>query len=308
MIKINLLNHLDVVPAKEIVKVPFTIKGPWLAATLAVSVVIVSMLGVFYYLKSAPIQMPLDQLAVRQTGPIPQAPAYKPLVIQSYAVEDAVRELREEHRRTYQGSSYKGLKPTAKVGFQLAASNKFLHFIKNITPPEIGFSSLIFTVPGDFYLHGMAINDEYYQNLKIGLERNNTLNVKPGILKPVGNRGVAREFSFYGKVGKGFVQNNSKVRMVKASMVNSELKSFKNIAQSSGLDLESITLKSKVNLGSYKRYVYKTSAPECDFENFQIFINKLHVAKSNVGLLKFSLRAVAEELMTATFDIVLYVN
>jgi hypothetical protein len=99
-----------------------------------------------------------------------------------------------------------------------------------------------------------------------------------------------------------------KGRIVGAGGVSGEISRFKRIAKASGLQLTPLTLKSKKDIGSYRRYIYKTRVQNCSFESFEKFVTKLYISKSKTGILKLSLKAEGDEVMAARMDVVLYTN
>jgi hypothetical protein len=235
----------------------------------------------------------------------PEAPEYEPKIVYSQVVEELVKEIEEEQRNTPRYTTYDALTPAAKVEYQLLVSRKSLQFFKDRTTPRVGFSDLILTTPGDLYLRGEAITQADYEIFQNSLNQGNELVLKPGVLRKVGEKGVRREFSFYGKFK--FAQPPSiKNREVPEAEIGDELNNFKSIAQSVGLQLSQPELTSQSNMGLFKRRIYSVSATGARFSEFYQFINNLYMGQSRVGIAKFALRAAGDEVIDVQLEINLY--
>jgi hypothetical protein len=171
----------------------------------------------------------------------------------------------------------------------------------------VGFTDIIVSSPGDLYVRGLAGSREIYQDFIGKLNGTAHVKINPGIIKAARPRSKSREFSLYGSFHMGKIGTGGD-RVTKKMVINEVISRLKNSAQASGLKLGSVNLKSQTNAGIYKRLIYQTHVEQCNFIQFQNFVNKLYVSRSKVGLLKFSLRSNGTEHMSATLDLVIYTH
>lgn len=246
--------------------------------------------------------------AAPEPAPAAAEPAAQPKRVTSDAVEEIVREIQEEQGRQGPAASYADLVPSEKIEFQYFAATRILKDIKAVTPPDVGFSNFIFTPPGDFYIHGLAYDEETYQRFRDALSGLEGASIRPGISSKSGARGTSREFSFYGTVKypvKAIPQPPD--RVLKKQDVQAELKRLKEVAASLGIALRSPKLKSTSDAGDYRRMIFQASA-DCSYQQMQDLLAQLRERNSNLGFLKFALKASGDESVTASLDILAYVD
>jgi hypothetical protein len=246
--------------------------------------------------------------AVPEPAPEAAEPAAQPKRVTSDAVEEIVREIQAEQGRQGPVASYADLVPSEKIEFQYFAATRILKDIKAVTPPDVGFSNFIFTPPGDFYIHGLAYDEETYQRFRDALSGLEGASIRPGISNQSGSRGTSREFSFYGTVRypvNAIPQPPD--RVLKKQDVQAELKRLKETAAGLGIALRSPKLKSTSDAGDYRRMIFQASA-DCSYQQMQDLLAQLRESNSNLGFLKFALKASGDESVTASLDILAYVN
>lgn len=325
MIKINLLKPLQAPVAPLILEEP---KGKRKQLVLLVGGLAVVALGAMAVLQypgffsgliggggeTAQVEAP----AAPVEAPAPAEPAVKPKRVTADAVEEIVREIQAEQGRQGPAATYADLVPSEKIEFQYFAANRILRDIKAVTPPDIGFADFIFSPPGDFYIHGLAYDEGTYERFRSGLEGLEGASIRPGVVAKGGARGTAGgkttggkatvEFSFYGTV-KYPISSISQPpdRVVKKQDVQAELKRLKEVAASLGIALRNPKLKSTSDAGEYRRMVFQASA-DCSYQQMQDLLTQLHESKSNLGFLKFALKAGGDENVVASLDILAYVN
>lgn len=232
----------------------------------------------------------------------------KPKKVTANAVEETIHDDADQNAPLATGPSYADLVPSQKVEFQSYAALQILKDIKSVTPPEVGFANFIFTPPGDFYLHGLARDEENYQKLKQGLSTLKHSEVKPGLNLSVGAKSLAREFSFYGSMSYPLSHVLTPPdHVISESKLKDELVQLKTLATTLGIKLREPKRLSSAAVGEAKRMIYQAKA-ECNYQQMQDLIAELHQAKSNLGFLKFALNAVGDEKVNAELDIVVYVN
>jgi hypothetical protein len=249
----------------------------------------------------------------RTPEPGKRASIPKPKRVTADAVEEIVREIQEEQGRQGPVATYADLVPSEKIEYQYFAATRILKDIKAVTPPDIGFAHFIFSPPGDFYIHGLAYDEATYQRFQDGLAGLEGASIRPGVTARGGSRGAGGrsatlEFSFYGTVKypvNAIPQPPD--RVLKQPQLQAELKRLKEVAASLGIALRSPKLKSTSDAGEYRKMVFQASA-DCSYQQMQDLLSELHESKSNLGFLKFALKASGDENVTASLDILAYVN
>lgn len=232
----------------------------------------------------------------------------KPKRVTANAVEETVGDVGDQSERLATAPTYADLVPSQKIEFQVFAAKQILKDIKSVTPPEVGFANFIFTPPGDFYLHGLASNEENYQKLKAALSKLKNAEVRAGLNAAVGAKSLAKEFSFYGSVSYPLASVQTPPdHVILESKLNEEFAQLKSMALNLGIKLREPKKLSTAVMGETTRFIYQAKA-ECDFQQMQDLISDLQQAKSNLGFLKFALNASGDEKVNAELDIVVYVN
>lgn len=232
----------------------------------------------------------------------------QPKRVTDNAVEETVRDLSDAEASVAAPPTYGDLVPSEKIEFQYYSCSRILKDIKAVTPAEVGYANLIFTPPGDFYIHGLANDDENYQRLKKGLAGMVNTTVRPGLEAPAGVKGLAKEFSFYGTINYPLTSLPTPPdHVVTKANLQMEFTRMKGVAKNLGILLQEPKLLSSVAVGENKRMIYETKA-DCNFQQMQDLLSELHEAKSNLGFLKFALHAHGDEKIIAEMDILAYVN
>lgn len=250
-------------------------------------------------------------VAAVKAPPVPKPAAKEhpqPAKVTSQAVEETVKDLQEEPAKEDLLPAYAKMVPSQKIEFQYYASTRLLKDIKAVTPPDIGFANFIFTPPGDFYVHGLAADDQQLQRFQQGLAGLSGASVTAGMNVPAGTHGKGKEFSFFGSVKYPLSAINTPVDHVldKANLAK-ELKQLKTVAAGLGIRLREPHLFSTSPAGNVKRMLYQTSA-DCSFQQLQDLLTQLHDGKSNLGVIRFSLNARGDEKVVADVDILAYVQ
>lgn len=311
MIRINLLKPLEV-PAK-----PFVFEEP--SRRSKSKLIVFSLLGVAAIVAIVTLQFPgffgnLFAKPERQVAvPVPPKPApetavEKPAKVTANAVEETVRDLHPEASKPPAPATYADLVPSQKIEYQYYASTRLLRDIKSVTPPDVGFANFIFTPPGEFYVHGLAADDQDLKRFQDGLAGLTGAEIKPGMNVPAGARGKSREFSFFGSVRYPVdALPTPPNRVVAKADLQKELKQMRTVAGSLGIRLKEPRLLTTAQAGLVKKMIWEASA-ECSFQQIQDFLAQLHESKSNLGFAKFALRARGDEKMVAEMDILAYVQ
>ncbi len=260
---------------------------------------------------AAPVQAPNVQVAEPVPVPEVRTPPSRPRpsssLSPSQAVEDVVREVEEEIKRAPRQITYDQLGPSDKIVFQHRASANLMGQLKRSTPPKVGFSHVIVTLPGDLYVHGLAYDEDSFRRLKSGLEGGKGASVRQGIFRPAGERGTAMEFSLYGKIESAPGSPSGNERIASKAQVQQELQAFVRLAQGHGVKLDLPQSKSKAQWGNLERQIFRTQA-RCSYQQLESFLSQLPESTSKVGLLKIALRAQGDDSMAASLDLVVYVG
>jgi hypothetical protein len=249
---------------------------------------------------------PHPKAAVPQAAP--ELPKAEPKRVTAQAVEEIVHEIQADQAREAPAPTYSELVPSEKIEFQYFACTRILKDIKAVTPPDVGFANFIFTPPGDFYVHGLAYDEESYNKFKAGLDGLEGASVRPGLAAKAGARGTAREFSFYGSVK--YPLNGGQTppdRVVTKARLQAELKQLHSVADGLGIKLRDPKLLASTQAGNSRKMVFQAVA-DCSYQQLQQFLSRLYENKSNLGFIKFSLHARGDEQVVADLDILAYVN
>ena len=319
MIRINLLKPLASQPMLSMGEEPAGGRKKALLA-LAALVVVALAVAVLQYpsllggLLSRGETARLDETVPASGVPAAGAPAEtapepaQPKQVTAQAVEEIVRDIRDEQGRAAPAQTYADLVPSEKIEFQYLACTRILKDIKAITPSEIGFADFIFTPPGEFYVRGLARDDRTYQDFQAGLSGLSGAAVRPGLAFPAGAKGSGKEFSFYGTVRYPLdAMPVPPDRVLSKAKLQQELRQLKQVADGLGIRLQNPRLASASPAGAYQKLVYRAVA-DCNYQQMEDLLTQLHEGKSNLGFLKFALHARGDELVTANLDILAYVN
>lgn len=320
MIRINLLKSLQVPAAPLILAEPKRNRKQVFILGAALVLLVVGISIFFQYPtllgglvggeEAAGAIAPSDKKTVAAPEPPP-----KPKRVTAQAVEEIVREIQDEQGRQGAVATYADLVPSEKIEYQYFAANRILKDIKAVTPPDIGFANFIFTPPGDFYVHGLAFDEETYERFRNGLIGLEGATIRPGLAaksggsaRKSGARGAGIEFSFYGTVKYPVTAiSQPPDRVVKKQALQGELQQLREVAATLGIHLQSPKLKSTSDAGDYRKMIFQASA-DCSYQQMQDLLAQLHESKSNLGFLKFALKASGDENVVASLDILAYVN
>ena len=240
--------------------------------------------------------------------PRPEASESLPKQVTANAVEETVRDLQPGEAKPGAPAAYADLVPSQKIEYQYYASTRILKEIKAITPPDVGFANFIFTPPGDFYVHGLAADEDDLKRFQDGLAKLAGAEIKPGMNVPAGARGRAKEFSFFGSVKYPMDALPAPPdRVVTKAEVPKELKQMKALAGNLGIRMREPRLLATAQAGGVKKMVWEASA-DCSFQQMQDFLAGLRESKSNLGVAKLSLHARGDEKVVADMDILAYVQ
>ncbi|MDB5104068.1 MAG: hypothetical protein JWP91_1757 [Fibrobacteres bacterium] len=312
MIRINLLKPLEPQALPLILEEPpgrgrksmLILGGLVLVAVLAIAVLqfpslfggMVAHEGKTEQTKAPPVPRPTEQ-----ENPHPKR-------VTSQAVEETVRDIQDNPDQQNLETNYADLVPSEKIELQYYASNRILKDIKSVTPPDIGFANFIFSPPGDFYVHGLAADEQQLQQFQKGLSGLAGASIRPGLNVPAGTHGKAKEFSFFGTVKFPFdyIQTPPDHTIPKAKLP-AELKQLKTVAANLGIRLNEPKLISSTSTGTLKKNVYAIKG-DCSFQQMQDLITDLKEAKSNLGFIKFAMMARGDEKVNAEMDIAAYVG
>ncbi len=307
MIKINLLRQLQP-------KVVLVMEDQAPAKKQKVLILVLTLLlcggGAYFYLqyKSQFQEKAKEDQAAKALAEanIPKAPVEHviPKQVTSEAVEEIVHELPQENSQTPKSKSYHDLVPSEKIEYQNFACIQILKQIRTATPLSVGFADFIFSSPGEFYVHGLTYDLPHYELLKTALGAIDGSTLKAGLLQP---RGKEQEFSFFGSVKYSLENGSKQDRIVNKDKVQSELAQLKTVASHLGIQMKNPQLESTTELGDIKKMIFKAEAA-CNFDQFQRLVEQLQENKSNLGLIKFALKATGDESLKANVDFSVYVN
>jgi hypothetical protein len=312
MIRINLLKPLQLEAAPIFLHEPENKGKKWILVGGGLALVLVSAIVFLQYpsLLGDLMSKPKEASII----PVSEAPqslsldTLKPKPITANAVEETVRDIGDQSERQAKAPTYADLVPSEKIEFQYFASTRILKEIKAVTPPDVGFADFIFTPPGDFYIHGLANDEESYQKFSHGLARIENCQVRPGLEGKASAKGLSKEFSFYGTINYPLLGVPVPPdHVIPKAKLAQELAQFKEIASKLGIKIKEPKMLTSTDLGTIKRQIYQTFA-DCNFQQMQDFLEALQEAKCHFGILKFSLQAKGNEKIVAEVALLAYVN
>ncbi len=311
MIRINLLKPLEPQAAPFILdesgargKKPFLILGGF----ILVAVIVIAVLQFPSLFGGLLARKEVAETAPTSPAPVPAKPHPKPKAVTGQAVEETVRDIQEDQIKEQIAPTYSGMVPSGKIEYQYYSADRVLRDIKAITPPDVGFANFIFTPPGDFYVHGLAADDQNLQRFQQGLAGLAGASVRVGMNVPAGTHGKGKEFSFF--VSVKYPLTDIKIppnHIIAKTGLQQEFKQLKMIAAGLGIRLKEPHLVNTSRSDKNNKMVYQTSA-DCNFQQMQDLLSELHEGKSNLGFIKFALHASGDEKVVADMDILAYVQ
>ncbi len=309
MIRINLLKPLQAARPMLLLDEPGMPTGRKVALIFAVLLVLGAAAGFVMYqggyfgentLSAGSGPVAADQ--PKKSAPHPQS---HPTRVTDQAVEELVREIQDEQALVAPLLSYDELFPSEKIEFQNWASGRVLQKVREAVPGSVGFADFIYTAPGEFYIRGLSYNSQSLDRFRKTLTAMENVEIDPGITKNTG--ASAREFSIYGKMNLPVQIKDGTDRAVKESRLPAVLQSFRSSAAEIGIRFKAPELRSNTPLGHYQKRIYVTEAV-CDYSQLQRLLEKMHLERSQLGLVKFALHAKGDETMVASLDLLLYVD
>jgi hypothetical protein len=312
MIRINLLKPLQAPASPVMLEEPAGRRKPLVLALAGIIVLAAGVSAVLMYPSILGGLLGEEEAAVIEAPAAPEAAAAAPVAepkrVTAHAVEEIVREVQAEQERMGPSAGYADLVPSEKIEYQYFAATRILKDIKSVTPPDVGFAHFIFTPPGDFYIHGLAYDEETYRRFQEGLATLEGAAIRPGLAARGKGRARTVEFSFYGTVRYPVnAISQPPDRVVSKQELQAELKQLGQVASTLGIRLKSPRLKSTSDAGEYRKLVYQASA-DCSYQQMQDLLTRLQENRSNLGFLKFALKAEGEDRSTASLDILAYVD
>ncbi|MEO7426947.1 MAG: hypothetical protein ABI036_17295 [Fibrobacteria bacterium] len=312
MIRINLLKPLEPQMAPFIFDEPGArSKRPLLVVggLVLVAVIVIAVLqfpsmfgGLFAHEEKEAVVVPAPPIPASD-----QVPA-RPKTVTSQAVEETVKDVQDDHVKEQIAANYSGMVPSGKIEYQYYSSKRILKDIKAITPPDVGFANFIFTPPGDFYVHGLAVDEQNLERFRQGLAGLMGSDVKMGMNVPAGTHGKSKEFSFFVTVKYPLDDfPNPPNHVISKAGLQHDLKQLKTVAAALGIRLKEPRLFNTSQAGKNSKLIYQTSA-DCSFQQLQDLISELHEGNSNLGFIKFALHASGDEKVVTEMDILAYIQ
>ena len=314
MIRVNLLREFQDIPRQSVALPKPSPSLPWKPVLLVAGLLVLAAGAYLWFSTSggpAPlsVDLPLKEENVpTETKALepPREESGGPQVVYSDAVEEVVREIEAEtgHKG---GPTYANLSPDLKIAYQLATCWKALSYLKKVSSSDIGFTELTLSLPGKLYLHGKASNQKQFEAFERKLRGATFASLKPGMVKPFGHQNVGREFTFYGNL-KFSTPGKGSGRVVREKELSGVLKEFEGSARSSGISLSPLVLKSNTPDGGLSKRVYKVQADNCNFFQFNKWVQGLAANHSPVGFEKMALQAGGGENLFVNMDAVVFVK
>jgi hypothetical protein len=304
MIRINLLKPLQAQRPMTLVEEP---KGGRRVLVILVLLAVLGGGGYFALQKMGggkPGAAPA--VAAVEESQTPAPAAAKPKRITANAVEEIVRQVQSDLAAQSSPPEYPDLAPTQRIAYQHLAGRSLLRDLQAATPPDVGFARVIFTPPGEFYLHGLAASEGDLKRFHAALNALPGAEIRQSLARPVGGAKESWEFSFFGKVKYPTAEvARTANRVFPRNALDAGLKDFAGVAQELGVNLQAPRLQNSSTEGGIQRFLYRAEA-NCDYARLETLLEKLVENRSGVGLLRLALEARGDEKMVASLDLLVY--
>lgn len=202
---------------------------------------------------------------------------------------------------------------TAKISVDTVSpvpASSILHLLGDLEAAAtagIGFSSVEFTPPGEFKVHGVASSESDLKHFHDALATAIGMELKEDRVQTVGTDPTAREFFFAGQTHYAVATADIPGKAVLSNLVEVALRNFASLAKEHKVDLEALQLSDSSLVDGIRRMTYHGTA-RCDYDQMQALLAKLRKAKSNFEFRSFALEARGDEKMLARFDLILFVK
>jgi hypothetical protein len=316
LIKVNLLEQAK----SQLPKVSRQSSG--VAKVLGLTVLLLVLLGLgggagYILFKGVPdflgniIPVESIELALQKMGASPQ-PVVQPTsvnvpvaTVKLDAVEEVVKSVRTQNPKPAP-KQYKQLTPGERVHFQKEMMATMLKRFKEITPSEVGFTDLVFKIPGYYYMNGMAENKtvlaSFESKLKALSGTYKSIPVKQGAIK-----GEGVEFGGYGSIPSVSRNKNESFSLVDRASLNTQLANLKKLATNTGAPIQGFANPVVSKHGLYQRILYRARF-KADFSSMIRFMEGLQNSEYPIGILQIAVAAGAEESMVTSIDFIMYLK
>jgi len=249
------------------------------------------------------------------TGPVvaataesetPKPTPARPKRVTADAVEEIVREARSETAADTAPPDYTDLAPSQRIAYQHLAGRSLLRDLQAATPPDVGFARVIFTPPGEFYLHGLAATEGDLKRFHAALSALPGADIRQSLARPAGGSRSSWEFSFFGKVRyPTSAVARATNRVYSKGAAAGGLREFTGVAKELGVQLQPPKLQNTSVEGGLQRMLYRAEV-QCDYARLEGLLERLVDGRSGVGLLRLALEARGDEKMVASMDLLVY--
>jgi hypothetical protein len=217
---------------------------------------------------------------------------------------DATFEVRTE--QIFPG--YSRLQPLWRIAFQHFSGAHMLRDLQNATPAGVGFTRIVITPPCEFYVYGVASTVADFQHFQSAIISLSGANLRESLTQSVGAGGTAREFRLSGQIlydTAGMTEPKSGA--IAMNRLEAELRGFADTARTLGVEFEPPRLLDSSSENGMRRFLYRAEA-SCDYSQLQALLENLQRTQSNVGFQRVSLEARGNEKMSASLDLILYMQ
>lgn len=166
----------------------------------------------------------------------------------------------------------------------------------------VGFSSVEFSTPMEFRVHGLASTTADLAHFQNALAASPGLEFKVDRVLPVKTDTASREFFFSGRTA--YAAQPAEVKLLSVDAINAELRSLMALGRAQNIDMEPLRLRGTSTTAGRRRFLYHGGAV-CDFSQLQTLLKKLSDAKSEITFRNVALEAGGDEKMSARFDLIL---
>ena len=213
---------------------------------------------------------------------------------EAMSIKQLVGEINPQALYNKKRTDYSSYLPLEKMSYQKASLGQFFAFLNAATPDDVGFSDCIYDAPNFFYIRGVAAKPVSQRSF---LERVKSVSTEFKT-PPLPENAPATDITAWGL----FTVSNAKLdavsTFVSTADVANEVKSLKNLAATSKVNLSGLDKPVVEDFGVYKRYSYRVTT-SADFSDLQAFVTAFATSPLRFGVRQVEMKQAKKDLSTA---------
>ena len=213
---------------------------------------------------------------------------------EAMTVQQVVQEINPKALYNNRRTSYESYLPLEKISYQRMAAAQFLTFLTTATPDDVGFSDCVFQSPNYFYIRGVAAKPISQRNF---LERVKAVS-SDFRTPPLPENAPATDITAFGMFSVSNPNLAAVTSFVKSAEVAEEVKTLKDLAAASKVDIKGLDKPAVEDFGVYKRYTY-TAVANSDFPELQRFATSIMESPVRIGIQKMEMVLAKRDLQSS---------